>query len=213
MQRALASRLIKSVRKHMDCEIVQLTDPITPQLLVDKAERHNPKGKHWMSYVLGIIQKQPPNTLYIDTDCVVQEDVSWVFDNEFDVGLTFKNGKCAAYKDKSGKSHPMPINGGVVFLRNPEFFEELLRRVEKIEEQIMRVWWGSQIVEYEMVKEGKFKTVLLDANRFNYTPESPDEDMRDKAIIHYKGMKRKHWNLEGEWTPYKSETREIPIFA
>ncbi len=212
LQRALAERMIDSVRKRMNCQVVQLTDPITPPLDVDAVERHDPRGKHWMSFVLGIIRVQPPETLYIDTDCVVQEDVSWVFENEFDVAMTFKNGKCPAYKDKNGVNYPMPINGGVAFLRRPEFWDEVLRRVELIEEPIMRVWWGSQIIEYRLVKEGKFKVLLLDANRFNYSPDSPDEDLSGKAVIHYKGAKRKTWNLDGGWEPLPDGVREIAVF-
>lgn len=211
IHRALARRLVESIRKHMDCEIVQMSDPVTPNFGADHVCRLNPKGMFWSDFVLTHRASQPPETLFLDTDCVVQEDLSKVFDNDFDVALTFKSSRFACFTDEKGVKHLMPFNGGVSFSRKPEFWSEILSNVRTMTEPLMRGWWGGQVTLSNLAQSGRYKVHVLDAERYNYTPKTPDEDLSDKAIVHYKGGHRKHWNLSGEWKPIPKE-REVAIY-
>lgn len=210
IQRLLAQRLIKSVRDTMGCEIVQLTDTQTKMLDgVDVSVIKDLSGKHWMEYVLEHIICLPPETLYIDTDCVVQEDVSCVFDSQFDVALSGKRARFAQYIDLDGVKHLMPLLGGVVFCRNPGYWEEIREELRLMTDPMMKAWWGVQALMWTVYQRNKHDILLLDSQIFNYTPNKEDEDLSGKAVVHYKGNHRKHWNLET--TVRLPRERDIPL--
>jgi len=211
IQRALTKRMIASVRKHMKCEIVHLADDATPEIGADAVVRRSPKGMFWAPFTVAVIRDQPPDTLYLDTDVVIQEDLSWVFDGEFDVALTLRRRRFATYTDDKGVKHAMPMTGGVVFHRNPAFWHDVMGCVMQMTDPMMLAWWGGQVAMYELAMSGKYKVTLLDAERYNYTPNSEDEDVSGKAVVHYKGAHRKHWNLDtGIRLP---EKREVALQA
>lgn len=198
LDRALAARMMESVRNHLGCELVHLTDMTTPALC-ENVVRASTVGKHRVSWHMDLMATQPGNVLFLDTDTVVQEDVSDIFNLDFDVALTAKSTKFAVFKDREGDPHYMPFNLGVVFSRKPEFWLEIKKRVEaKYTDPSVLHWWGAQMECWKLYNEKHgWNLRLLDAKEFNYTPESPEEDLKGKAIVHYKGAHRKHWNLPG----------------
>lgn len=213
IHRALAKRMIASVKKHLACEVVQLTDPLTPLIDgVDAVYRLSPKGMAWIPYNLGLMSRQDGEVLFLDTDCVVQEDLRWVFNHDFDVALTFKQSRFAIYKDPEGVVHQLPSNGGVMFSRNPQFWADKKLIVEKMKDPMSLAWWGGGIALQEIIKDQRYKVLWLDAQRFNYTPNDEDEDLSKKAVVHYKGRHRKHWNLPGNWKPLPEE-RDLVVGA
>lgn len=213
IHRALAKRMIDSVKRYMGCEVVQMTDPATPSLDgVDAVSRLNPAGMCWISYSLELMQRQAGEVLFLDTDCVVQDDLSRIFRHEFDVALTLKGKRFALYVDPMGTKHYLPSNGGVMFSRCPRFWRAKREIVDAMTDPMARAWWGGGIALNQLIERGEYKVLWLDAERYNYAPKSPDEDLRDKLVVHYRGRKRKHWNLAGSWSEL-AEAREMAIGA
>lgn len=212
LQRAVAKRMMQSVRKHIGCKVVQLTDPVSEDLGADETVRFLPSGKFFIPWLMELFASQPPETLFLDTDTVVQEDVSKVFDEDFDIALTGRKTRFAVYQAE-GKDYHMPFNLGVVFSRAPRFWTEIRDRVLKHKDEKILAWWGAQIELWKIWNEPHtWKLIALDAQQYNYTPNKEDEDLTGKAIVHYKGAKRKHWHLEGGWQKL-SDKREIQVRA
>ena len=197
IQRALANRMIESVRKHLKCELVQMTDLDTPAL-VENVVRISMKGIYHVPWQMNHYQAQAGEVLFLDTDCVVQRDVTDVFKHDFDVAFTGRSTRFGVYTDDNGTQHYMPFNLGVTFCRSPHFWKEIKERVEKHTDHMMLNWWGGQVECWKIYNEQSgWNFKILDAQTHNYTPNQEDEDLSGKAIVHYKGNKRKHWQLAG----------------
>ena len=182
----IARAMISSVRKHMDCEIVQLTDLETPKLdEVDSVQRL--KGDILSSVLARHLSQLPGETLYLDYDTVVQEDVSYVFKQDFDLAITTRNEK---EKDFNLLYKVCPHNVGVMFSRSPEFWAEVAKRYDKRKDEPS--WFKFQIVVTESINVLNYKILELDSNKYNHTPEDIDEDLSGRSIVHYKGH-RKAW--------------------
>ncbi len=183
----LAEKMIQSVRK-MDCEVIQLTDHKTASLQgVDDVQRIPYEGdfgafrlKHY-SMVQGEV-------LHLDYDVLVNRDVSDVFNQEFDIALT-NRGSDKTVSEAMRKVSPH--NTGVVFSRSPDFWS---RVYEHYMSAPSKTWMWSQIAVTEAAHflRDEYKIIELPGAVYNYTPSSPDEDVSDRAIVHYKGN-RKHW--------------------
>jgi hypothetical protein len=182
----LAEKMIQSVRK-MDCQIIQLTDHDTPRLEgVDDVQRIPYEGdfggfrlKHFM-----LVQGE---VLHLDYDVIVNRDVSYVFDAEFDVALTKRSENDKTVSQKMNQVSPH--NMGVVFSRNPDFWKEVYEHYMSVP---MKSWMWIQIATTEIAHSTQLNVLELPGEVYNYTPSSPLEDVSDKAIVHYKGD-RKHW--------------------
>ncbi len=199
LQRALAHRMMDSVREHIGCNIVHLADPMTPDLGADETVRGIPESEYWVPFVLRMFGLMDGETLFLDTDCIVQRDVSDVFtDQSFDVALTVKRKRFAQYVDPQGVKHYMPFSMGVVFSRAPAFWLMLAERVERMTGPMMLGWWGAQIELLRVyANPGAWRIKVLESDEFNYTPNAEGEDVSGRAIVHYKGVHRKHWAMPG----------------
>lgn len=210
LQRALAQRMMKSVRKHLGCRIVHLTDMQTPDLGADEVVRSSPKGEYFIPWLMGLFATQSGDVLFLDTDTVVNRDVRHVFDADFDVCVTVRRTRFAKYECE-GKTHYMPFNLGVVFSKDHRFWNEIRERTSKMTDPLMLGWWGAQIELLRMYAEpGKWKIHTVEADEYNYTPNDPAEDLSGRAIVHYKGA-RKNWGMPG-FAPV-SEKREVAVSA
>lgn len=196
--------MIKSVREHMDCEVVQLTDTITPQIITaDSTYRIDPRGQEWIPYINLLLASQSGDVLLLDTDCVVKRDLRPIFQQDFDLVMVCRETKFPKYTDINGVTHYMPWTGGVIPYRNPRFWLDAREEVLKMEDPVIRRWWGISIDAFEFVRKKGYKVILLNADEYNYYPKGPGEDHSGKAVVHYKGSARKHWDLEGNWEPVK----------
>lgn len=181
--------MVKSVRQHMDCEIVQLADMTTPKLdCVDSVQRL--EGTVVSSFLARHLSQLEGDTLYLDYDTVVREDVSSVFHFDFDLAITKRT-------RKEIESRPVfmacPHNVGVMFSRSQEFWRQMARRYDSRTDD--PTWMKFQIVLTESLNALDFNILELLSERYNYTPETKDEDLSNRAIVHYKGP-RKAWMVE-----------------
>lgn len=188
--KGVAYAMIRSVRKHLpECQIVQLTDEVTPILPGVDAMVRMPYEGDFGAWRLKHFAYFEGETLHLDYDVIVNRDVSHIFDLEFDVALTKRptNDKTVGRKINQASPH----NLGVVFSRNPDFWQKVYAHYTQVKE---RSWMWIQIATTECAHflKDEFKVLELPGETYNYTPTSPLEDVSDKAIVHYKGD-RKHW--------------------
>lgn len=199
---SLPTIMVASCKKAMPhVPVVFLTDPATPDIPgVDETHRELNPGIHYNPWrVIRYSDLEPGQWLLLDTDVVVQKDVSPLFDSGgFDVAMH--------RRDKVVISSPwpdfpelttetfakwMPFNTGVIFCQNKDFLEEAARRVVGYLPK-WRDRWGDQIAAAWCVKSGRYKVGHL-PEHFNYTPRTQNDVNQDKAfILHFKGS-RKEW--------------------
>lgn len=193
----LAEIMVESVRRVMPgVGIVQMTDETTPAVLgVDMVIRRPYDGVHLMTYRLDhLAALHPADWLILDTDVVVQKCVRHVFDSMlvYDaVALTRRYGTIIG---PGGVNivELMPYNTGVMFVRDIRFFARAAAACHSFPEHHQR-WWGDQLAVKHVVDSGR-SIVELPCDTYNYSPSSQDEDVSDKAVLHFKGP-RKPWML------------------
>lgn len=134
--------------------------------------------------------------LFIDPDVIVQQDVSDVFNEAFDVALTDRLGTIT-YEGAYAKQ--MPINLGIAFSRNLSFWKRVLYHMHTISPKLQE-WTGDQLVVCEMIRQklvDDFKIKMLPGLLYNFPPSSEhDERIKNAFIAHWKGN-RKKWLLKG----------------
>lgn len=183
----MAQHLIASAKRVMpDVEVWQLTDGDAPKvrgidgcirlagqmpMAVRRMKLHSMLHGEW---------------LFVDTDVVIQKDIRHVFESPFLVAVTDRVG---SLWEHSPDVKDMPYNMGVTFSRSPEFWEEVVKRLQKLEPHLQQ-WCGDQLVVCQMAKEKLQK--VLPGHIYNFTPGTRDEDRSHAAIVHYKGS-RKDW--------------------
>lgn len=191
----IARYLLASVRKVMPgTEVWQLTDGKSPALDgVDEVHRiadDMPMGVRRLTHYSML----PGNWLFVDTDVVIQKDVSPVFHFEFDVALTDRDG---TYMAGTPYAKAMPFNFGVIFSRSPAFWttarEYLLMFPPKYQE-----WEGEQRTIAHIHSLGLYKIKVLPGEIYNYPPLSGEEDLSHAAIVHYKGAAKKYMGRHDE---------------
>lgn len=130
--------------------------------------------------------------LFLDTDVLVQQDVRSVFLRPFDVAVAERAGTLQAHEVGSKFMEQMPYNKGAVFSRSQAFWQEATARLRTMP-PAQHAWMGDQRAMCQVIASGKYAVEFL-PNRFNYAPHRKNEDLSDKAILHFKGP-RKPWML------------------
>lgn len=177
---ACANLAIDSVRKAMPhAEVWELTTPKGPALNADQVLRHDVQGPFGYRRTV-LCSMMTGNTVFLDTDVLVMDDVSSVFDENFDVAVT---------TDMKPGADWVKYNGGVVFCRNPEYWRGLSEVCRDIDfrkesgdwETIEKAW-------NEYADSVRLNVKRLPGEVFNYVPNDPE----DKAgkIIHFRGNRR-----------------------
>lgn len=189
----LAAALIRSVRLAMpDVSIVHLTDEATPAIAdVDDVRRHAPAP-----IALGCLEAYAAcegEWLFVDTDVIVQRDVREVFQRRFDLAVADRAGTLKATEVGTKFMASMPYNKGAVFSRSPAFWLVAADRLRTLSSR-RQEWMGDQQAMCDVIAAGRFNIDVLPAT-FNYPPMRRDEDLRARAILHFKGP-RKIWMLE-----------------
>lgn len=129
--------------------------------------------------------------LFLDTDVLIQDDVTRIFRQSFDIAVSDRRGTFRAQDLGSKALAAMPYNKGAVFSRCQAFWKLALATIESYAER-RQGWMGDQVAMCEVIASGRFKVQIL-PSRYNYPPHRHDEDVSDKAIIHLKGKERKFW--------------------
>ncbi|MBK7515399.1 MAG: hypothetical protein IPI51_07265 [Betaproteobacteria bacterium] len=123
--------------------------------------------------------------LILDTDIIVQKDISKVFAFDFDVALTWRDGPIWADNGQD-ISKIMPINCGVMFSRSPAFWKHCW----EWSNEHPGGWYSDQFAVAANWR--RFNVLRLNCDNFNYTPNAKTEDVSNRYIVHYKGN-RKEW--------------------
>ena len=170
-------------------EIVQLTDMNTPAVDGTTPIRSDRKFDNLTIFRMDHLSRLDGDVLCIDTDVIVQKDMSPVFAFDFDVALTWRS---ELIHDPNGVNITilMPFNTGVIFSRNPFFWEEAVRFV--IDKDIG--WYSDQIAVASL--SNHFNVLKLHCDNFNYTPKNEDDNLSARYAVHYKGKARKFMNIK-----------------
>ncbi len=190
---ALAARLITSVRKAMPgVPIWHLTDAITKPIDgVDGYLRHQEP----MPPALARVKQYTTvvgDWLFVDTDVVIQRDVRDVFAQPFDIAVATREGTLKPSEVGRKFMARMPYNCGAVFSRSAAFWQSAYERMVEYSPK-RQAFMGDQQALCDTIATGLFNVTVL-PNGYNYPPFEQDEDVRDKAILHFKGS-RKAWML------------------
>ena len=180
-----ADLMVASVQSVMPgVEILQLTDADTPTVDGCRALRMGWDHDNPMIYRMQHLARLQGDVLVLDTDVIVQHDVSSVFDLTFDMALTWRDGPIY---DPNGTdlTKIMPYNCGVMFQREPGFWLACLRWCEGKEVG----WYADQLAVAAVAPQ--WNVLRLHCDHFNYTPRRADEDVTKRYVVHYKGNSRK----------------------
>jgi hypothetical protein len=204
----LAGIMVDSAKRTMpSCPVWQLSDRTTAAIAnVDKVVRIDlpnlgmvylndskdesalvPAGVMlYRTRLLSTLDDSP--IIVIDTDCVIQKDLSHVFDDDFDIALTYRNRDITDSNGANLTEH-MPFNTGVMFARKRQFWLDCLDEMRKMDMDL-KTWYGDQLAVKTV--SAKYKLKQLSCDPYNYTPLKKSEDVSTKHVVHYKGL-RKQW--------------------
>jgi hypothetical protein len=201
----LARLMMRSVRMHHpDARVVHLTDESTPalsgaDLVVRDSETPREEVELAHTRLQRVFAESPlfdRATVFLDTDIIVNRPLVTVFDDNFDLALTWRDGFPL-----------MPINYGVIFANPTDSAVRFLRAVEEdlsARELEHRRWFGGQYALKDLLRlkgdeRGKrlppymvsdgVRIRLLPCEIYNYTPLRWPEDVADKYILHFKEFK------------------------
>jgi len=207
-RRSLAAMMIHSARERLgNATLVQLSDTKTPALAgVDTVLRDErfalaefPLSVNRLRRLYIESAQFNEDTVFADTDVLFNGPLDEVFDQDFDVGLTWREG------------YPkMPFNLGVIFVRPGcaalAFWRTLEHRITQ-RDRAERAWFGAQLALPEMLGnphlDGTFartrnlcwadtKVRLFPCTRYNYTPLSWPEPVDERLVLHFLGEFKKH---------------------
>jgi lipopolysaccharide biosynthesis glycosyltransferase len=169
----------------MKAEVLHLTDEGTPGIEGCTVIRKEWTDGNPMLFKMRHLSDLTGDVLVLDTDVIVQADLSGVFSIPFKVALTERDGPIY---DSSGKdvTRAMPYNCGVMWYRDRGFFADCL---EWCKDKPVG-WYADQLAVAALAR--KWRALRLHCDDFNYTPASKDEDVSHRLAVHYKGN-RKEW--------------------
>lgn len=186
-----ALSLTDSIRATMPgVEVVQLTDESSPSAIGVDAVRRHPAMPGFARFIAEHhAAVDTGDWLFLDTDCVVQADVSDVFGLDFDLAVASREGTYLEGEADSAFMAANPYNAGVVFSRSADARRAVAARVAAMPDEWQR-WFGHQRAVCDLIAIGSARHAIL-SSAYNYPPKSADDPITDKAIVHYKGPGRK----------------------
>jgi hypothetical protein len=183
--------LMAASAKRLGYALVQMTDERTPAVAsADEVLRLPWDGERLMTYRLAHLAALDGPALIVDTDVLFMRDVQHVWDRPFDVALTRRTGPAL---DPNGVdlAEVMPYNTGVMFSRSQAFWRRCHELCRGFPEEVQR-WFGDQYAVRFAAAD--FSVLELPVDPYNYSPATPEEDVAQRYIVHYKG-ERKAWML------------------
>lgn len=148
----------------------------------------------------------------LDSDILLNGSLQRVFDDDFDVGLTWR------------ASRTMPINGGLVVLnhRRPEVSRAFFRRfvthyVDRYGGDGNASWYGDQLAlrdlvglthqemkQQDVVTQDGCRIRLLPCDVYNFSPDNRlaaiQDGLPDKLVLHFKGQRKRL--MEPFWSTF-----------
>ena len=194
--------MVASVRAAMPgARIVQMTDFDTRKVVgVDEVIRRQWDQKLLMPYrLLHLMEFPVADAIFLDADVVVQKDFRPLFQDEFDIGLTYRDETDPSLRKSPEAYQMMPFNTGVMLSRasGRDFWVEAHRACLAMP-QDRQYWFGDQLAIKEVAARTTLNVRQYPCALYNYSPARWDEDLSGKFVIHYKGDNRKIWMLE-QW--------------
>ena len=183
-----ANIMVEHVQKAMPgIKICQLTDMDTPEVAGTIALRARNEFDSITVFKMWHLSRLDGDVLFLDTDVVVNKDMSHVFMLDFDVALTWRSEQIV---DPVGTNvtEMMPYNTGVMFQHSGYFWGEAARWAK--DKDIG--WYADQIAAAALAPH--FNVLKLHCDNFNYTPKKADEDLSNRYAVHYKGKSRRLMN-------------------
>ncbi len=178
----LARMCIETIRHHHPLShIVHMTDEKTPPLGDEVWRSTGRYDEPWYMRerhaMLAEMDCTP--TAVIDSDTLICMPMDDLWQDEFDIALTWRPDK-----------PDMPYNGGVIFCREPRFFAAVLKRMED-DSSLHHPWIGEQKALAQEAASGKWKVLPLTCEGWNNSNIGKNK-MPKSRIVHYKGD-RKQW--------------------
>lgn len=205
----LADRMVEGINQAMPgSEIYQMTDEATPAIRGTKQIRL-PRGEDFIEFNYRHHTLIQGDFIRIDYDVLVQKDLSEVFEDDFDVGLTIRTDDDKATPANSLLVQMYPHNFGVAFSKGAHtFWQEMYDAYMAIPH---RDGWMDACAATEVAyRTTKVKVKDYPCFKYNYTPVTQFEDLSDKYAVHYKGP-RKAWMVDTAHT--RSEGSRVGVMA
>ena len=177
---SLAHRLIESAEKHGH-EVQHLSLKGGPPLGAERIESDGDPKAILLERFKAYCRVDAPAWL-LDVDCIVNKPLPQI---DADLVLTWRPGFRQVF------------NTGVIGLMTEtgrQMFAEAVSRYKGtaspwgLDQEILLMHFGNLPPGDYEIHGGRLK--VLPCELWNYSPESPDEDMRDKYVIHYKGNRK-----------------------
>ena len=184
--RQLAELMVWSV-KRFNHEVIQMTDEESREIPgVDTVVRKPREYPFLMQYRLEHFRSMPGEVLFVDTDTLMLKDPSSAFD-DCDVALTKRSAPILL--DGQNITGAMPYNTGVMFSRNPKFWDDCFKYSWGLSDELKN-WFGDQLAVKAMAESGKYKVKELPCSEYNFTPKKGIEGVEGKYIAHFKGNRK-----------------------
>ena len=204
-----ADLLVKSIKKNnSDCQIIQVSTKKDKDVIgVDEKLIFDFKSATFMfnrlESQIAVLEKFGP-TIFLDTDMLVNKDLSAIFDrllnndivftqrkNNFYINDTFQNIKFPEFTNKT-VNEVMPFNGGFLGVSNIAVQKKLLQIYLELPSKF-HYWYGDQVALKKIYDTKEFKISLLDSN-YNYNVKDISNYDKKICIYHFKGRFKKLMN-------------------
>jgi len=189
----LAYEMVKSVDRHMDnIELIHVTDAPCEKLAGFDSQMIVRHERDYVDQLLTTLCEIDGHVLSLDYDILMKDDVSEIFNLDFDACFTSR-------QQNIGRHHKLSqsYNMGVVFSKNSDFWKEV-RQIYRAQ-PLRDGWMNSQtLVTMIACSLGKkYKVMEIPGEIYNFSPDTEGDDLTGRKIVHYKG-RRKPWMLPPE---------------
>ena len=187
---SLPTLMVGSARRFTD-EVVMLTDKRAPEVPgCSEIHRYDGNLAELMMFRMEAYAAYNQPGVYVDTDMIIQRDLSPIMALDFDMAVTHRIGRDipGPSDDPVNITETMPYNGGMIFYKHPGIFPVMANLMRQLDPE-MRNWWGDQIILAESVKH--VRTMMLPDDFYNLT-YGPDRDLSAAWVVHFKGGRKKH---------------------
>lgn len=212
--------MFKSVKLiHKNCRCILISDVNTTfenmkdvEVIRFDVDPDKPAYMRMIAQIKFLKNHSTTHVVFLDYDMLVQQELSHLFESNFDIGLTYR----MMYQ---GKFCPCPINGGLIFIHK-EHIEQATRFLETVKIAYQKSysknedWGGFQGAINDVIGDSNIfskktdiitvndtKILLLPVDEYNFTiQKKPEliEYMPNKKILHFKGPRKDdmliYWN-------------------
>lgn len=156
-------------------QVIQMSDMTTPEVPgIDGCIRTKTEENLGLWYYKAILNFTKGPFLRLDYDTIILQDVSDVFEKDFDIAIA--------------KEKLSTLNNGVMFIKDRDIFSHALGFY--IANTTMDGWMDLQKSTQMAIDTGRYKVERLERDIYNKTDSKTMEDDNAK-ILHFKGWRKK----------------------